>query len=167
MHSQHFSWGGGACGGGHFPRVHEVCVVYGVLKRSLPHYARSARAPYASDAALKAGATDEAVEVAAEGVKLTRRGHHHTSMKKKKPQFRGGRDGPGARSRAGVGYVRGTYGVRGTGYGVGYGAGEMTAADVADAHFTHGVALQARYAAAQVERREDPRDLLDAAAAYR
>lgn len=128
-----------------------MCVVYGVLKRSLPHYARSARAPYASDAALKAGATDEAVEVAAEGVKLTRRGHHHTSMKKKKPQFRGGRDGPGARSRAGIGY----------------GAGEMTAADVADAHFTHGVALQARYAAAQVERREDPRDLLDAAAAYR
>lgn len=126
------------------------CVLYRVLKHSLPQYTRSVRTPSVSDAALKAGATDEAVEVAADGTKLIRRGHH-TSMKKKKPQFRGGRDSAGARSRAGVGY----------------GAGEMTAADIADAHFTHGVALQARYAAAQVERREDPRDLLDAAAAYR
>ena len=102
------------------------------------------------DAALKAGAADEAVAAAAEGPRLLCQ-QNKAASSQKKPQFRGGAGGAGARSRSGVGY----------------GARDVTATDVADAHFTHGVALQARYAAAQAQRREDQQDLIEAVVAYR
>lgn len=85
------------------------------------------------DAALKAGAVDEAVEAAAAGADMTT-----TATDRGRGGFRGRGKKP-----------------------------SFSSADVAEAHFAHGVALQARYASDQKSRRERPADLLAAAAAYR